>query len=173
MLPDLSLEHVGRIAADVRAYRQPGDIVVASIHWGSNWGYEISANEREFARALIETAGIDVVHGHSSHHPKAIEVHRDRPILYGCGDFLNDYEGIEGYESYRPNLTLMYFATFDVQTGKLLRLLMSPMQTRRFRLERAPEEGAEWLADVLTREGKPFGTRVVLTSDGTLNLEWH
>ena len=47
--------------------------------------------------ALIEEAGVPVVHGHSSHHPKAIEVYEGRLILYGCGDFLNDYEGIAGY----------------------------------------------------------------------------
>jgi len=32
-----------------------------------------------------------------------------RLILYGCGDFLNDYEGIRGYEEYRGDLALMYF----------------------------------------------------------------
>jgi poly-gamma-glutamate capsule biosynthesis protein CapA/YwtB (metallophosphatase superfamily) len=31
----------------------------------------------------------------------AIEGYRDRLILYGCGDFLNDYEGIKGYEEFR------------------------------------------------------------------------
>ncbi|WP_208760221.1 CapA family protein [Mesorhizobium tianshanense] len=33
------------------------------------------------------------IHGHSLHHPLAIEAHAGRPILYGCGDFINDYEG--------------------------------------------------------------------------------
>ena len=51
-----------------------GDLVVASIHWGGNWGYAIPARHRRFAHALIDAAGVDVVHGHSSHHPKAIEV---------------------------------------------------------------------------------------------------
>ena len=41
---------------------------------------------------------------------KGIEVYQDRLILYGCGDFLNDYEGIGGYEHYRSDLGLMYFA---------------------------------------------------------------
>jgi poly-gamma-glutamate capsule biosynthesis protein CapA/YwtB (metallophosphatase superfamily) len=39
--------------------------------------------------------GVSIVHGHSSHHAKAIEVHDGRLILYGY-DFLNDYEGIAG-----------------------------------------------------------------------------
>jgi poly-gamma-glutamate synthesis protein (capsule biosynthesis protein) len=38
-----------------------GDIVVASIHWGSNWGYDVTPAQREFARRLIDRARIDVV----------------------------------------------------------------------------------------------------------------
>ena len=36
---------------------------------------------------------MDVIHGHSSHHVKAIEVYNGKLVLYGCGDFRNDYEG--------------------------------------------------------------------------------
>ena len=50
-----------------------GDVVVVSIHWGGNWGYEISKAQCEFARTLIDL-GVDIVHGHSSHHVKGIEV---------------------------------------------------------------------------------------------------
>mgnify|MGYP001558666949 CR=1 FL=1 len=39
-------------------------------------------------------SGIDIVHGHSSHHLRRIEVYRGKLVLYGCGDFLDDYEGI-------------------------------------------------------------------------------
>jgi poly-gamma-glutamate capsule biosynthesis protein CapA/YwtB (metallophosphatase superfamily) len=70
---------------------------------------------------LINEAGVDIVHGHSSHHPKGIEVYKNRPILYGCGDFLNDYEGISGYQEYRDDLTLMYFPRMDAASGKLVR----------------------------------------------------
>jgi len=46
-------------------------------------------------------------------------------MLYGCGDFLNDYEGIGGYEDYRDDLGLMYFASMDPSTGKLVELQMT------------------------------------------------
>ncbi|MGZ8237038.1 MAG: CapA family protein [Methylobacter sp.] len=95
LLPDLSEGTAGRIAGRVTALKQKGDCVVASIHWGGNWGYQILNAQREFAHRLIDQAHVDVVHGHSSHHPKGIEVYRGKPILYGCGDFLNDYEGIQ------------------------------------------------------------------------------
>lgn len=87
-----------RLAAAAAAVRRPGDLIVASIHWGGNWGYGVPDEQRRFAHALIDLGAADVVHGHSAHHAKAIEVHAGRPILYGCGDFINDYEGIAGYE---------------------------------------------------------------------------
>ncbi|MFD2270191.1 CapA family protein [Undibacterium arcticum] len=117
LLRDLSARSVAAIAKQVGAHKQAGDIVVTSIHWGGNWGYEISTDERVFAQRLIDNAGVDVVHGHSAHHVKGIEVYHGRPILYGCGDFLNDYEGIGGYEAYRSDLALMYFPTLDAATG--------------------------------------------------------
>ena len=171
-LADLSPRSVERIAGRVGAARRAGDVVVASIHWGSNWGYDVSQPQREFAHRLIEIAGVDVVHGHSSHHPQGIEVHRDRPILYGCGDFLNDYEGIGGYESFRSDLALMYFPTVDAATGRLARLLMTPTQIRHFRVNRAPEADARWLEAMLNREGARLGTRVERQLDGTLALAW-
>jgi poly-gamma-glutamate synthesis protein (capsule biosynthesis protein) len=92
LLPDLSGDTIQRIRDQVRQVKRQGDIVIASIHWGPNWGYGISADEKRFSRGLIDEAGVDIIHGHSSHHMKAIEVYRGRLILYGCGDLLNDYE---------------------------------------------------------------------------------
>ena len=89
------------VIGQVRAARRPGDVAVVSIHWGSNWGYDVDADQVRFARALID-GGADLVHGHSSHHPRPIEVFRGKLILYGCGDFINDYEGITGHRAYRP-----------------------------------------------------------------------
>lgn len=171
-LYDLSPETVDRIARQVHEVKRTGDLAVASIHWGANWGFKISDDERQFARSLIEVAGIDVVHGHSSHHIKGIEVYRDRLILYGCGDFLNDYEGISGNEEFRGDLALMYFATLDPATCRLGRLALTPTQTRRFRIGRAPEEGAQWLCDTLNREGKRLGSAVTPAPDGTMRVVW-
>ncbi|HTO50420.1 MAG TPA: CapA family protein [Burkholderiales bacterium] len=170
-LSDLSGRTVQRIAAEVGAAKRAGDIVVLSIHWGGNWGYAVRSAERGFAHALID-AGVDVVHGHSSHHPRGIEVYRDRPILYGCGDFLNDYEGIRGHESFRPDLALMYLPVVDAGTGRLVRLTLTPMQIRHFRANRARREDARWLAELLSREGRALATRVDLQPDGTLALRW-
>jgi poly-gamma-glutamate synthesis protein (capsule biosynthesis protein) len=124
------------------------------------------------AHRLVEETGLDILHGHSSHHVKAIEVYKNRLILYGCGDFFNDYEGIGGYEDYRGDLGLMYFADVDPRTGWLLALRMIPTHVRRFRVKRASEVDSKWLEDLLNREGKRFGTRVTRSAENILTLRW-
>jgi len=172
LLRSLSDPTVRHIKEQVDAVKQQRDIVVASIHWGSNWGYDIRPEQREFAHKLIDHACVDVIHGHSSHHVKGIEVHNERPIIYGSGDFLNDYEGISGYENFRDDLALMYFVSVDPSTGKLVRLHMMPIQIKHFRANQASRVDALWLRDVLNKEGKKFGTRVEMNQNNVLTLKW-
>lgn len=172
VLADLSDASADTVANRVRGYRRAGDVVILSLHWGGNWGHAIASAERSFARCMIDRAGVDVVHGHSSHHPKGVEVYRDRPILYGCGDLIDDYEGIGGDEAFRPELRLLYLATLDCATRRLLRLVLVPMRMRRFRLHRADSHEAAWLEAVENREGARLGTRVEREPDGTLVVRW-
>jgi poly-gamma-glutamate capsule biosynthesis protein CapA/YwtB (metallophosphatase superfamily) len=169
LLPDLSEKTAATIVDRVGRVKGSRDITVASIHWGSNWGYDVPHEHEQFAHSLVE-GGIDIVHGHSSHHPRPIEVYRNRLILYGCGDFIDDYEGIEGYENYRDDLVLMYFAAFSQQSGGLVSLEMTPMQIRKMRLKRADPVDSAWLRDTLERVSGPYGTRFDLQPNGALVL---
>ena len=171
-LDNLDADAVQHISNSINTVKQAGDIAVVSIHWGGNWGYDIPAWQLEFAHRLIDTAGVDVVHGHSSHHVKGIEVYRGKLIIYGSGDLLNDYEGIGGHEEYRADLSLMYFPSVDPSTGKLVQLKMMPTQIRHLRINSANKSDALWLKDMLNREGRELGTRVRLNPDNSLVLEW-
>jgi poly-gamma-glutamate capsule biosynthesis protein CapA/YwtB (metallophosphatase superfamily) len=164
LLPDLCEVSALQVANQVTALRRPSDLIVVSIHWGSNWGYHIPDEQKVFARALIDQAGVSIVHGHSSHHPRAIEIYRDRLILHGCGDFLNDYEGIRGYERYRDDLVLMYFADLDPASGSLHALKLVPLQIKNFRLSNPSWRDIEWIQQTLDGECQQFGTRVILDS---------
>ncbi len=173
LLPDLSDDTVKRIRDRVLRVKKRGDIVIASIHWGTNWGYDISVDEMRFSHSLIDEAGVDLIHGHSSHHVKGIEVYRGKLILYGSGDFLNDYEGIGGHEAFRGDLGLMYFAQVEPQTGGLLSLDMTPTQVRHFTVNRASTADTSWVAAVLNREGEGFGTSVAVVEGNRLQLKWN
>ncbi|HZV21432.1 MAG TPA: CapA family protein [Hyphomicrobiales bacterium] len=167
-LPDLSERMADSLTAEINSLRRPGDIVVVSIHWGSNWGYEIPAPHERFAHALIDLGACDILHGHSSHHARAIEIYRQKLILYGCGDFINDYEGISGREEYRGYLSPMYLAEFDESAGKLSCLTIVIFKMHRFRLRHAPSEDVKWLMHTLNPYNKEFGTELHLNRDGSL-----
>lgn len=164
LLPDLSAAGADQLARRVQHARRPGDLVVVSIHWGSNWGYGVPRAQTTFAHALVE-AGVDVVHGHSSHHPRPVEIYRERLVLYGCGDLVDDYEGIRGYERYRDDLRLLYLVALD-DTGRLRRLRMVPLQARRLRLEHAADLDTRWLREVLDGISRPFDVAVDLDTSG-------
>jgi poly-gamma-glutamate capsule biosynthesis protein CapA/YwtB (metallophosphatase superfamily) len=172
-LPDLSAKTVSQIATEVQRDKRAGDLVVFSLHWGGNWGYAIPPEQRAFAHGLIDAAGVDVVHGHSSHHAKALEIHRGRLILYGCGDFLNDYEGIEGHEEFRDELGLMYFPAFDAATGRLRELDLVPTRIRHFRVNRAAGDDRRWLLATLRYECRRFGCGIEEGIDDAFAVQWN
>lgn len=170
-LPHTGSDQVKSIANQIQAVKQPGDIVILSIHWGSNWGYQVPDSHRDFAHQLIDEAGVDLIFGHSSHHPRPIEVYHNKLIMYGAGDFINDYEGISGYERFRDDLPLMYFPTIDLATGNLLELKLVPMQIKNFKLNHPSQEDARWLFKTINRESKAYNASFLLNDDGTLSLE--
>lgn len=149
-VPEPTATAAAEVVERVRRVRRPGDLVVVSVHWGSNWGYRVPREQIRFARALVD-GGVHVVHGHSSHHPRPVEVYHDRLILYGCGDFIDDYEGISGYEEYRDDLRVVYLPSVEADTGRLTELRMVTLRARRMRLEPATEEDRAWLRATLGR----------------------
>jgi poly-gamma-glutamate capsule biosynthesis protein CapA/YwtB (metallophosphatase superfamily) len=166
----LDLEELLGLQGVIDRWRGPETRIVLSIHWGPNWGFDTPETHRRAAHWLIEEAGVDVVHGHSSHHVKGIEVYRGRLILYGCGDLLTDYEGIGGHESHRGELSLLYLVTLGAD-GSLAQLEMVPMRTCRFRLQRATSDETRWLARTLADCGKPLGSATAIDHD-RLMLAW-
>lgn len=171
ILSEISEAGALRVADTIARVKRLDDVAIVSVHWGPNWGYDIPIEQRRFAHALVDNSDVSVIYGHSSHHPKAIEVYRNRLILYGCGDFLNDYEGIRGYEEYRDDLVLMYFV--DIQpTGAVAAVELVPLQVRKFQLVAAAARDVQWMQQTLDRESRNFGTSIALGPQGHLTLSW-
>jgi poly-gamma-glutamate capsule biosynthesis protein CapA/YwtB (metallophosphatase superfamily) len=158
LLDELSTKAASEVLAHIRAHTGPAELAIASIHWGSNWGYEIEPEQVTFAHRLID-GGVHLVHGHSSHHLRSIEVYRGKLIFYGCGDLVTDYEGIHGHEVWRGELGAMHFAELSTRDGSVLGLRLIPMKMNKLRLTRAGEADTRWLTDTLDRISRPFGAR--------------
>lgn len=167
LLASLAPETARDLAHDLLRVSRPHDVTVVSIHWGENWGYKIPSDQIEFAHTLIDE-GIDVVHGHSSHHAKAIELRRGGVILYGCGDFLNDYEGIGGNEEFRPDLALLYKVSIVTGSRRQADVSLLPLRLRQMRLNHARDSDARWLCTRLHEQSAAFGTTVQLGDDNSL-----
>lgn len=140
---------------------------VLSVHWGPNWGYQIPEKHRRFARALVESGAVDFIFGHSSHHPKEIEVYRESGVIYGAGDFINDYEGIGGHKEYKPDLGLLYVV--ELTRGALRRMEAVPLRRRRFRLERVSGQESAFLRGVMSHHAT--GPEISVESDGRLVVD--
>lgn len=176
LLPAPTRKILSDVSLEITRWKRAGDIVLVSIHWGGNWGYAVSDEEIEFAHGLVDEAGVDIVHGHSSHHVKGVEVYKRRLVLYGCGDLINDYEGIRGYEQFRNDLGLMYLPRIELASGELIDLAMQPVQMRQMRLGMATAPDADWLATTLTEQSRRFASRVTVAPDprtSGLRTTWH
>lgn len=169
LLPDLSARTAASVAARVEREKRRGSIVVLSLHWGSNWGYDVPREQVRFAHRMID-AGVDVVHGHSSHHPRPIEVYAGRLVLYGCGDLVDDYEGIGGYEQYRDDLRPLY-AVELAPDGSLVDAELIVFRPRRLRLEAAAARDVAWLASELDRVSRRYGVRLRACRENRIGLE--
>ncbi|MFG2093301.1 CapA family protein [Streptomyces sp. NPDC048612] len=159
----------GEITRRVRQLKRPGDLAVASVHWGANWGYHVSRDEAAFAHALLE-GGVDVFHGHSSHHPRALEAYRGKLVIHGCGDFIDDYEGITGYEAYRDDLRLLFLVMVAPDTGRLHEVRIVALQAWRMRLRHASRQDSHWLQGLLDRIAAGFRPCLATEPEGTLVL---
>lgn len=81
-----------RILADARAARKAGaDVVVVSLHWGTEWQEQPDAQQMTLSRELTasRTDGrpdIDLILGTHAHVPQAYEKVNGTWVVYGLGD---------------------------------------------------------------------------------------
>ncbi|MEV5594558.1 CapA family protein [Streptomyces sp. NPDC052496] len=86
-----------RILADARAARRAGaDVVVVSLHWGTEWQQEPDEQQRTLAHALTaartgDRTDIDLILGTHAHVPQAYEKVNGTWVVYGMGDQLAGY----------------------------------------------------------------------------------
>ncbi|MFJ7957059.1 CapA family protein [Streptomyces sp. NPDC096319] len=82
----------GKVIADARAARAAGaDVVVVSVHWGSEWQTEPDERQLSLGRALTASRSggrpdVDLLIGTHAHVPQAYEKVNGTWIVYGMGD---------------------------------------------------------------------------------------
>lgn len=138
--------------------REVADLLIVSAHWGGNWGIDVPRSHRSFARALVD-AGADVVFGHSPHIVRGVEVFRGRPILYGAGDFVDDY----AVDPVERNDRSFVFVLRTADAGPV-ELRLHPTEIVDFHARIAGRHAAE-IADAMAHRCAALGTRAVWDDD--------
>lgn len=164
-----------RTLLEITRAKASGAMVIVSIHFGSNWGWEIDPENVTAARALID-AGADIVHGHSSHHPRTAELYKNKLILYGCGEMFNDYEGIGDHPGFPAShflgdLRFAYFVDVDTRTGDFVRMFVHPMKQKLFRLHEGESSHAKRFQNALAPQYAKRGLRVEIDADDDRSLK--
>ncbi|KAF7596351.1 hypothetical protein BBP40_002095 [Aspergillus hancockii] len=140
---------------------KPG-LKIFSVHWGGNYCWRPGGEIVSLARFLIDECGVDIVHGHSAHHVQGVEVYRGRLIMYGCGDFVDDY-ALNG--EYRNDLGGIWRVVVKEGGGGRLgleRLEVFPTRCRRFVVDvlGVEDEGHEWVRERIGGLSGELGTVV-------------
>ncbi|MFD8565291.1 CapA family protein [Streptomyces sp. NPDC059639] len=108
-----------RIVADARAARRAGaDVVVVSLHWGTEWQDEPDTRQLRLGRQLTasRTHGrpdIDLILGTHAHVPQAYEKVNGTWIVYGMGDQIaGEMFNPDGDQDDRGNMSTLGRFTF-------------------------------------------------------------
>jgi poly-gamma-glutamate synthesis protein (capsule biosynthesis protein) len=73
--------------------KEKPDIVIALLHWGSEFNNTISASQKEIV-SLMQDNGVDAIIGTHSHYVQKVDYDRDKGtvIAYSLGDLYGDAE---------------------------------------------------------------------------------
>ncbi|MEU3597777.1 CapA family protein [Streptomyces sp. NPDC006798] len=117
-----------RIVADARAARRAGaDVVVLSLHWGTEWQTEPDDRQLALARSLTAatTGGrpdIDLILGTHAHVPQAYEKVNGVWVVYGMGDQIAgpmfDYTGARDHRGNMGTIGRFTFAPPKTPGGR-------------------------------------------------------
>lgn len=136
-----------------RARAHDPDLLVASLHWGSNWIEYPDRTAVEFGHWLVDR-GVDLVHGHSAHIPQGVETYGDGLILHDTGDVVDDYAVKSDVRNDRSCL----FEVGVAVDGTLEELRLVPVVIDGYAVHRADDEAVAWVHETMRERSGPFDT---------------
>lgn len=152
--------------SDLQRMRRHADVVVAVVHWGSNYS-EITLAQRIYGRLLLDF-GADVVIGHHPHIHQPVALHRGKPILYSLGNYAF---GTPGREWFRHGM----LARLRLRERRLARVELIPLLVQNRLVHFKPEQleggDARAMLEELARRSAPLGATIkVVGKVGVLEL---
>lgn len=157
-----------KIVEEARAARRAGaDVVVLSVHWGTEWQDEPDAKQLELARRLTASAeggrpDLDLIIGTHAHVPQAYEKVNGTWVVYGMGDQIAgamiNYEGAQDPRGNQSSMGRFTFAPpakpgerWKVKKAEFVPQWYDTVTGRAVNLNAALGDGAEHLREVRDR----------------------
>jgi len=99
-----------QVKNDIEKVRDRVDIIMISMHFGTEYSHSISNRQREIA-SYLSSLGVDIVIGHHPHVVEPIEFIDDTLVIYSLGNFLSAQRGVD-------KLTGLMFSMEIIKTTK-------------------------------------------------------
>lgn len=129
-----------RITNRIKQLREQGaQIVVASLHWGTEEQPQPHSGQQSLAKYCIDQ-GADVVYGHHPHVLQSVQFYKGKPIMYSTGNFT-----FGAMSDVDPD-SAIFQLTWDVVDGK--------PQLRRFEATPIRSNGDRYRPYLLTDEAE-------------------
>ena len=147
---------------------KPAALKIFSVHWGPNYSWQPAQEIKDLAHFLIDSCGVDIIHGHSSHHVQGVEKYNGKPIIYGCGDFVDDYALTPEYRNDLSAVWQVKVEESNLEEGqkglKLKTLEVFPTKIDRFMARRlsSGEADSEWVCSKIKALSADLGTTIEL-----------
>lgn len=82
-----------QVKIDIEKVRDQVDLLIVSMHWGTEYQHEPNDTQREQAKYLA-SLGVDVIIGHHPHVIQPIEFIDDTLVIYSLGNFISAQNGV-------------------------------------------------------------------------------
>ncbi|MCP4603825.1 MAG: CapA family protein [Proteobacteria bacterium] len=146
----------------VEQARRLADFVAVFIHFGIRYHRPPTSFQRDLAHAAID-AGADLVIGHHAHFWQPVEVYRNKPIVYGIGNFAF---GSGNRKADEALLVRAIIKTKRLEGLELKRLELFPLYTKNkdsdvsYQTKIMKGASADEMLGRLSEQSKPFNAHI-------------
>jgi poly-gamma-glutamate synthesis protein (capsule biosynthesis protein) len=84
----LNMYDKDRVAADINRVKDQVDLLIVSMHWGTEYALEPNDQQQEIA-AYLASLGVDIIIGHHTHSVQPIEYVDGALVIYSLGNFIS------------------------------------------------------------------------------------
>ena len=149
-----SSKETADLIAAIKAARGQAELLVLSLHWGSQATHTTTERQHELGRLAVE-AGCDLVFGGHPHYLQGIEIYQGKPIFYSAGNFQFPTRNPEAQESF---IAMVVIRGKGVEKIELLPVLISLQGQPRI-VQGSPE--GDRILEHVQAYSRLYGTQVV------------